>query len=46
MKKRKILIVIMIFILCMCVTSCSLSGAWSEIKSEVRHTIDNADFKR
>ena len=46
MNIRKILVVIIIFTLCMCVTGCSLSSAWNEIKSEVHHTVDNADFKQ
>ena len=46
MKKRKILIVVIIVILCICVTGCSLSNAWGKIKSEVKHTVDNADFEQ
>ena len=42
MKKRKILIVIMLFTLCMCVTGCR---AWDEIKAEIHSMVKGADFK-
>ena len=46
MRKRKILIVIMIFTLCMCVTGCSVSRAWDEIKAEIHSMVKGADFRQ
>lgn len=44
MKVKKLLIVIMIFTLCICVTGCDLSSAWKQTKSDVHGMVKGADF--